>query len=182
MFRAVLFGLSEGSEAASDATVTVMKVHEEEKSVKAQEFFEYQFDKFALRVSKGYWYAGYDTWVRVRDSDALVGITDFFQTKLGDVLYVDPEQADEIEQDDVLATLESVKAAVDITCPASGELLEFNPALEHRPELVNEDPFGEGWIARIRLTDWEADREMLLSAEAYFKLMQDKVAKELERE
>jgi len=150
--------------------------------VKAQEFFEYQFEKFALRVPKGYWYAGYDTWVRVRDGDALIGVTDFFQTKLGDILYVDPVQADEIEQDDVLATLESVKAAVDITAPASGDVIEINPALTDRPELVNQDPYGEGWIVRLRLTDWEDDQAMLLPAEAYFKLMQEKVAKELERE
>ena len=69
---------------------------------------------------------------------------------------------------------------VDITIPASGELIAFNPALDEHPELIGQDPFGEGWIARLRLTDWEADREMLLPAEAYFKLMQDKVAKALE--
>ena len=149
--------------------------------MKAAEFYELQFDKFGLRVPKGYWYAGYDTWVKVEGEEALVGVTDFFQTKLGDVLYVDPAETTSLEQDDVLATLESVKATVDITSPASGEVITFNPALNDRPQLVSQDPYGEGWIARLRLTDWEADRAMLLSAEAYFKLMQDKVAKELER-
>ena len=149
--------------------------------MEAKEYFELQFEKFALRVPKGYWYAGYDTWVKVEGEEALVGVTDFFQTKLGDVLYVDPAETTSLEQDDVLATLESVKATVDITSPASGEVITFNPALNDRPQLVSQDPYGEGWIARLRLTDWEADRAMLLSAEAYFKLMQDKVAKELER-
>lgn len=151
-------------------------------SMRTGDFFELQFEKFRLRVPKGYWHAGYDTWVKVESEEALVGVTDFFQTKLGDIAYISPVDATEIEQDDVLATLESVKAAVDITAPASGEIIAFNPALEKHPELINEDPYGEGWIARLRLTDWEADQEMLLSAEAYFDLMQDKVAKELERE
>lgn len=149
--------------------------------MKAQEFFELQFDKFALRVPKGYWYAGYDTWVKVEGDEALVGVTDFFQTKLGDILYIHPTEATSIEQDDVLATLESVKAAVDITAPASGEVVTFNHALDEQPQLIDKDPYGEGWIARLRLTDWEGDQIMLLSAEAYFKLMQDKVAKELDR-
>ena len=149
--------------------------------MKSLEFFELQFDKFGLRVPKGYWYAGYDTWVRVEEDTAFVGVTDFFQTKLGDIAYVSPIKATSLEQDDVLATLESVKATVDITAPASGEIIAFNPALNERPQLISEDPYGEGWIARLRLTDWEADQAMLLSAEAYFKLMQAKVAKELER-
>ena len=148
--------------------------------MKTGEFFELQFDKFRLRVPLGYWYAGYDTWVRVEGEEGVVGITDFFQTKLGDIVYVAPAEATSFEQDDVFATLESVKAMVDITIPVSGELITFNPELEEHPERIGEDPFGSGWIARLRLTDWEADRQMLLSAEAYFRLMQDKVAKALE--
>jgi len=149
--------------------------------VKTAEFLELQFEKFRLRVPKGYWYAGYDTWVHVEGDEATVGVTDFYQTKLGDIVYVSPADVTTIEQDDILATVESVKAAVDITTPASGEIIAFNPALEAHPELISRDPYGEGWIARLRLTDWEADQGMLLPPDAYFKLMQDKVAKELER-
>ena len=148
---------------------------------RAYEFFELQFDKFALRVPKGLWYAGYDTWVRVDGEEAVIGVTDYFQTHVGDIVYVEPAPVASIEQDDVLATLESVKATVDITCPASGEVIAFNPALEERPQLMGQDPYGEGWLVRLRLTDWEADRAMLVPAEAYFKLMQGKVAKELEQ-
>ena len=149
--------------------------------MKTAEFLELQFEKFRLRVPKGYWYAGYDTWVHVEGDEATVGVTDFYQTKLGDIVYVSPADVTTIEQDDILATVESVKAAVDITTPASGEIIAFNPALEAHPELISRDPYGEGWIARLRLTDWEADQGMLLPPDAYFKLMQDKVAKELER-
>ncbi len=147
--------------------------------MKTAEFFELQFDKFHLRVPEGYWYAGYDTWVRVEGNEGVVGVTDFFQTKIGDIAYVTPAEGASFEQDDVFATLESIKATLDLTIPASGKVIAFNPALQEHPELVSEDPYGEGWILRLRLTDWEADREMLLSAEAYFRLMQDKVAQAL---
>lgn len=146
------------------------------------DYLELQFDKFALRIPRGLWYAGYDTWVRPEGDEATVGVTAYFEKHVGDILYVEPADAASLEQDDVLATVESVKATVDITCPASGVVVEFNPSLESHAELLNKDPYGEGWIARLRLTDWDMDRGMLLEAEAYFKVMQDKVNKELERE
>jgi glycine cleavage system H protein len=153
----------------------------QEVIVQTGEFYELQFDKFRLRVPKGYWYAGYDTWVRLDGNEAIIGVTDFFQTKLGDIVDVTPVEQDSFEQDDVFATLESIKAAVDLTIPASGTVVQFNHALDSHPELIEQDPFGHGWIVRLHLTDWEGDRAMLLSAEAYFQLMQEKVDKELER-
>ncbi len=148
--------------------------------MKTGKFFELRFDKFQLRVPVGYWYAGYDTWVRLEGEEGIVGVTDFFQTKLGDIVYAAPAEGTFFEQDDVFATLESIKAMVDITIPATGELVSFNPALEEHPELIGEDPFGTGWIARLRLTDWEGDKLMLLPAKGYFELMEGKVAKERE--
>lgn len=146
------------------------------------EYLELQFEKFALRLPKGLWYAGYDTWVRVEGDEAVIGVTAFFEKHVGDILYIEPAQVTSLEQDDVLATVESVKATVDITCPASGDVVTFNPRLQTEAGLLNQDPYGEGWIARIRLSDWEADRSMLLSPEAYLRVMQGKVAKELARE
>ncbi|OGO05607.1 MAG: hypothetical protein A2Y73_08100 [Chloroflexi bacterium RBG_13_56_8] len=134
-----------------------------------------------MRVPKGYWYAGFDTWAKVEGEEALVGVTDYYQTHLGDIAYVTPVEATVLEQGDVLATIESVKAAVDITIPISGEVVAFNKALDDHPELISQDPYGEGWIARLRLTDWEGDQLMLLSPEAYFELMQDKVSTQPER-
>jgi glycine cleavage system H protein len=149
--------------------------------VRTATYFELQFDKFGLRVPQGHWYAGYDSWARLEGDEVVVGITDFYQTKLGDLVFFDPVDGEEFEQDDVFVTLESIKATVDVTIPVSGELIAFNPALQERPELVNLDPYGEGWIARLRPTMWEDDRIMLLDAEAYFNVMQDKVARELDR-
>ncbi len=147
--------------------------------MEVREFFELQFQKFRLRVPKGLWYAAYDTWVRVVGDEAVVGVTDFLQTKVGDVVYVLPENETEFEQDDTFCTLESFKATIDLTIPVSGTVVTFNPALEQNPELVNEAPYGAGWIVRIRLSAWEEDREMLLTPEQYLKLMEEKVAIEL---
>jgi glycine cleavage system H protein len=145
------------------------------------EVLEFRYDKFILRVPGGLWYAGYDTWARVEGDEATVGITDFLQTKLGDVVFVAPDPGSSFEQDDVFATLESSKSAVDLTIPVSGLVVAFNAALEDRPELINQDPYGEGWIVRVRLTDWDADQSMLLSPEAYFRMVQGRAVDALSR-
>lgn len=146
-----------------------------------EESIELQYDKFLMRVPRGLWYAAYDTWVKIEAEEATIGITDFLQTKVGDVVYLSPNSGTAFEQDDVFASLESGKATVDLAIPASGTVLAFNAALDDHPELINQDPYGKGWIVRIRLTDWAADQAMLLSPEAYFKLMQGRVADALER-
>ncbi|MGQ9681422.1 MAG: glycine cleavage system protein H [Anaerolineae bacterium] len=138
---------------------------------------EYQFDKYHFRVPTDCLYAAYDTWARLEGDEVVVGITDFLQTKMGDIAFAEMPPTTSFEQDDILATLESTKATVDVTAPASGELTAFNSELDDHPELINQDPHGKGWIARLRPTDWEGDRAMLLSPEAYLELMKDKVAK-----
>lgn len=148
--------------------------------MKTELSYELQFDKFRLKVPQGYWYAGYDTWVKVEGDNALIGLTDFIQTKVGDIFFFTPEDAVAFEQDDVLGSIESIKATVDITMPASGRLITINPALKDNPDLISKDAYGEGWIVKIELTDWENDKIMLLPAEKYFEVMQDKVKHALE--
>ena len=143
--------------------------------MKTSEYFQLSFDKFNLKVPKGYWFAGYDTWARVEDNHARVGITDFLQTKMGDIAFFTPSDAELLEQDDVLGSVESIKATVDLTMPVGGKVTRFNPQLIDHPEIFSEDPYGEGWIVELELSDWEGDKVMLLPAEKYFELMQDKV-------
>lgn len=145
------------------------------------ESLELHVDKFVLKVPKDLWYAGYDTWVKVTDSTATVGISDFLQTKLGDILYFTPEQKTEFQQDDVLGNLESLKANVEIIMPATGSLIAFNIDLDTHPELLSQDPYGKGWIAKIELTDWENDQLMLLPPEKYFAVLQEKARDALTR-
>jgi glycine cleavage system H protein len=149
--------------------------------MKTEEYFELALDKFNLRVPKGYWYAGYDTWAKVEGNIATIGITDFLQTKLGDILFFSPVKAGAFEQDDILGTVESIKATIELTMLVSGKLVSFNEKLEDHSELLSHDPYGEGWIAKVELTDWENDQVMLLSPEKYFALMQEKAKNALIR-
>ena len=143
--------------------------------MKTSEFYELSFDKFNLKVPKGYWFAGYDTWAKVEDNHAKVGITDFLQTKMGDIAFFTPSDTDTLEQDDILGTVESIKATVDLTIPVGGKVIRFNPQLVDHPEIISMDAYGEGWIVELELSDWEGDKAMLLPAEKYFELMQEKV-------
>lgn len=108
-------------------------------------------------------------WVLIEDDIATVGITDFAQTLLGELVYVElPDVGDVIDQGEDCAVVESVKAASDVYCPVSGEILEVNEALADEPELVNDDPYGNGWLFKIQVDDL-GQLEELLTPEEYQK-------------
>ena len=112
-------------------------------------------------------------WVRVEGEQATIGITDFAQRELGDIIYVEVETVDEeLGQDDVFGTVEAVKTASDMYMPVSGQVLQFNDSIEDAPEKVNEDPYGDGWIIKIRLSD-KSELDNLMDAEGYKKLVED---------
>ena len=109
-------------------------------------------------------------WIRLEDDIATVGITDHAQDELGDVVFVElPEQGASFEAGDSFGIVESVKAVSDLYAPVGGEVVEVNEALNDAPEKINEDPYGDGWMIRLRFSD-EAD---LLSAEEYEKLLEE---------
>ena len=106
-------------------------------------------------------------WVRVEGEEAYVGVTDFAQGELGDIVYVEIETVgDEVAQGEVFGTIEAVKTVSDLFMPVSGTVLEFNEEIESAPELVNEDPYEKGWMAKIAIKD-TAQLDELLDAEAY---------------
>lgn len=109
-------------------------------------------------------------WIRLEsDGTAVVGITDFAQRELGDIVYVDINTIGEtINEGELFGTVEAVKTVSDLYLPVSGEILEFNAALEADPDLVNTDPYGEGWMIRVKITGSTDD---LLSVEAYKELI-----------
>ena len=110
-------------------------------------------------------------WVRIEGDVAVVGITDFAQSELGDIVYVDIDTVDkQISQEDVFGTVEAVKTVSDLFSPLSGTVLEFNEKLDNSPELVNSDPYGDGWIIRMSV-DEASQVEDLLTAEAYRELI-----------
>ncbi|AHM62571.1 glycine cleavage system protein H [Flammeovirgaceae bacterium 311] len=110
-------------------------------------------------------------WISLEGDIATVGITDFAQRELGDIVYVEIETAGEtVEQGEVFGTVEAVKTVSDLFMPATGVVAEINEALQSEPELVNTDPYGKGWMIRIRLEN-TSDYDNLLSAQEYAEMV-----------
>ncbi|HWS01620.1 MAG TPA: glycine cleavage system protein GcvH [Prolixibacteraceae bacterium] len=111
-------------------------------------------------------------WIRVEGDAAFVGITDFAQGELGDIVFLEIETCGEsLEIEEVFGTIEAVKTVSDLFMPVSGEVLEINPLLEEHPELVNSDPYGNGWLIKIALKD-ASQLDKLLSAEQYAAMLE----------
>ena len=105
-------------------------------------------------------------WVRVEGNIATIGITDFAQGELGDIVYVEVETVDEtLDQEEVFGTVEAVKTVSDLFLPVSGTILEFNESLEDQPEVVNSDPYGAGWMIRVEMSDPSQLEDLLSDAE-----------------
>lgn len=110
-------------------------------------------------------------WVKIEGENATVGITHFAQGELGDIVYVEVDTVDDtVEKDEVFGSVEAVKTVSDLLMPLTGEILEFNEALENEPEKVNTDPYGEGWMIKISILD-SSQIDELLSAEDYSALI-----------
>jgi glycine cleavage system H protein len=110
-------------------------------------------------------------WARVEGDEATFGITWYAQDALGEVVFYEPpEVGSEVTKDQAYAEVESVKAVSDVYAPLSGEILAANDAVAEKPELVNEDPYGEGWLVKVRLSD-PSEADQLLDVEAYRKLL-----------
>lgn len=110
-------------------------------------------------------------WIRIEGDTAVVGITDFAQGELGDIVYVEVETLDEaLKREEVFGTVEAVKTVSDLFLPLSGTIIEVNEILEAEPEKVNSDPYGEGWMIKLKISD-SSEIGSLLSAEAYKELV-----------
>jgi glycine cleavage system H protein len=110
-------------------------------------------------------------WIRLEGNIATIGITDFAQSELGDIVYIEVDTLDsEINSNDVFGTVEAVKTVSDLFMPVTGKVIEVNSSLEDAPEVVNDDPYGQGWIIKIEVTD-PADVENLMSSDNYRNLI-----------
>ena len=112
-------------------------------------------------------YTSEHEWIRVEGDEAYVGITDYAQSELGEIVFIDvPTEGETVAQGEVFGSIEAVKTVSDLNMPVTGEVLEINGALDAQPELVNNDPYGEGWIIRIAVKD-AAELDSLMDAAAY---------------
>ena len=121
-----------------------------------------------MSTSKGLKYAKTDEWVKLDGDVATIGISDYAQDQLSDVVYVElnVEPGDTVSKGDTVATVESVKAAADVNFPADGEILEINEAVTENPETLNSDPYGQGWLLKMKLSDL-SQLDDLMEADAY---------------
>lgn len=136
------------------------------------EFLTTTIDKFTFVVDPGCFYSADGIWVRFEGNIARVGLSDFLQQRSGDIAFVDVKPVGTIlAPDDEFASIETVKANVDLVSPLSGTVLKVNPLLVTKPEVINQEPYGAGWLCEVAVSDSGDDRQRLLDAGAYFDTM-----------
>jgi len=124
-----------------------------------------------MNIPENFKYSKDHEWIAVEDDTVTIGITDYAQGELGDVVFVElPGEGDTFEVQDAFGTIEAVKAVSDLYCPVTGEVVEINATLEDAPETVNKDPYGEGWMIKIKVSD-STQLDDLLDAAAYQELL-----------
>jgi glycine cleavage system H protein len=145
------------------------------------EYLETQADKFTFRVATDRFYGPLGLWVRPETSNRVrVGFTDFMQQRSGDVAFISVKApGTTVQAGDDFAEVETVKVTQGVPSPVAGTILEVNKALDLTPEVVNRDPYGEGWLAVIEAANWESDRAKLLDARAYLSVMQSQIEQEV---
>jgi len=135
-----------------------------------------------MEFPEGLKYSKEQEWVLVEDKVAIIGITEFAEHELGDVVYVElPEVGEKVVKDDPFAAVESVKAVSDVFAPVSGTVLEINDTLPENPETINDDPYGDGWMIKVEMTDKD-DLKDLMSAEEYAEYIEQQKEKDGEED
>jgi glycine cleavage system H protein len=145
------------------------------------DYLEYTLDKFTFKVATDRLYTPEGVWAKVDDDQVTIGVSDFFQQRNGDVAFAEVwEEGSAVSVGDEFANIETIKVDVELPCPVSGKIVSVNETLELEAEVINQDPYGTGWIAVIEAADWMADQDNLMAPEAYFKHMKVQAQEEAE--
>ncbi len=144
------------------------------------DFLEATFDKFRFRVATDRLYSADGVWVQAQaDGRVRVGVTDFLQQHSGDVAFLSIKKpGTKVAMGDEFAEMETMKMNLSLVAPITGLVIEANPALESTPEVVNQAPYAEGWLALVEPASWATEKSRLLDAQAYFALMKSRVEQE----
>jgi glycine cleavage system H protein len=146
------------------------------------DYLEAAVDKFIFRVATDRLYSPEGVWALAEGDRIRVGMTDFLQQRSGDVAFAEVRSAGRaVAAGDEVALIETIKANVEVISPVSGAVAEVNPALAMTPEAINQDPYGQGWLAVIDASDWPKDRDILLDPQAYFELMKGQAEEEAKK-
>jgi len=148
----------------------------------AGQILQVTVDKFTFLVPTGLVYSDAGVWAKVEGNRARLGLTDFAQQTSGDTTFANVKPVGtELERGDEFADIETVKVNVSVSFPVKGTIVEINPSLAGSPELLNQDPYGKGWLAVVELNDWESDCAHLLDAQAYLALVRHQAEAEMKR-
>jgi glycine cleavage system H protein len=146
------------------------------------DFLETTVDKFTFKVAADRLYSAEGIWVKAEDGRVRIGVSDFLQQRSGDVAFADIKPAGAvIAKDDEIATIETIKVNISLTCPVTGTIIEVNSEMDASPEIINQDPFGRGWLAVIETTNWDVDKAQLLDAQSYFVKMKREAELEVKK-
>jgi len=148
----------------------------------SNDFYQYVVDKFIFKVRKGLVYTEDDLWIDTKNCRFQIGVTDFLQRRGGDVVFVElPKIGSKVTQGEELAQLETIKAVISLKSPMSGTVTEANLQLVEKPEKINEDPYGEGWLVTFSEPKRECASKKLLAAEQYLELIELKIQDDIKR-
>lgn len=137
------------------------------------DFLQITVDKFTFKVATDRYYNEEGVWVLAQGNRVRIGLSDFLQQRSGDVAFAEIKpQGTVLAVGDEIAVIETVKVNISLSSPVSGSIVEINPLMETAPEIINQDPYGEGWLAIIEATQWESDSSRLLDPQAYYSRMQ----------
>ena len=144
------------------------------------EYLETTVDKFIFRVAKDCYYNSEGIWAKMEGNQVKIGLSDFVQQRSGDVAFAEIQpEGTQVNFEDEVAVIETIKVDIGFSSPVSGRILKVNPAMEDAPEIINEDPYGEGWLAAIEPDDWESDRQRLFDPDQYFSRMKVEAEEEV---
>jgi glycine cleavage system H protein len=148
----------------------------------SEEMLELTVDKFTFRVPKGLYYNDTGVWARPEGRVARLGLSDFAQQRSGDMAFAEVKPVETLlKPGDEFASVETIKVNVILPSPVTGAIVEINRALEDAPELINQDPYGKGWLVVVELTDWDSDKTKLLDADAYYALIKVQAEEEVKK-
>ena len=146
------------------------------------DYLETTVDKFIFKVATDCYYNEEGVWAKAQGDSVRIGLSDFLQQRSGDVAFAEVKpEGTELNFGDEVAVIETIKVDIALSSPVSGKVVRVNPAMEDAPEAINQDPYGEGWLAEIEVSDWETERSKLLDPEAYFVRMKAEAENEVKK-
>jgi glycine cleavage system H protein len=146
------------------------------------DYLETTVDKFIFRVATDRYYSAEGLWAKPEGDLVRIGLSDFLQQRNGDVAFAElKEVGAELTPEDEIAVIETIKVDISFTSPIKGKIIEVNSLMDDSPEMINQDPYGEGWLALMQAADWDSDRARLLDPQKYFEKMKVEAVQEAKK-